>query len=112
MDKDAGQAVLRTKVKEINPLIAQILAILKRYLKNDRYRVFLYGSWASMHARPTSDIDIAILGMRPVTDAVFLKIREEIDNLPTLRSIDIVDLSRADRNFRDAVLRESEELCL
>ena len=112
MDKESGQAVLRTKVKEINPLIAQILAILKSYLENGQYRIFLFGSWASMHARPTSDIDIALLGTRPVIDAVFLKIREEIDSLPTLRSIDIVDLSRTDTKFKDAVLRESQELYL
>jgi len=112
MGKGLSETILLTKEREINPLIKEIIAILGRHLEAERYRVFLYGSWASMNARPTSDIDIAVLGEGPIDEMVFLRVREEIDNLPTLRSIDIVDLAKADREFRDAVLRESEELFL
>jgi len=112
MGKVSAETIQITKEKEITPLIEEILAVLRRQLKKNHYRVFLFGSWASLNARTTSDIDIAILGTAPINDITFLNIREEIDNLPTLRGIDIVDLSKADKEFRDAVLEESEELFL
>lgn len=112
MGKVSGEVILNTKKKEIAPLLEEILGVLRRYLEKGRYRIFLYGSWASLQARPTSDLDIAVLGSKPIDDMIFLKIKEELDNLPTLRTVDIVDLGRAEKVFRDNVLGDSEELSL
>ncbi len=112
MGRVTTETILSTREREITPLIKEVLAILRGHPETERCRVFLYGSWVSMNARPTSDVDIAVLGKGPIDEMVFLKIREEVDSLPTLRAIDIVDLGRADKEFRERILRESEELFL
>ena len=104
--------ILNARATQIESLLEDILGVLRRHLQRGRFRVFLYGSWASLSARPTSDVDIAIMGTEPVRDTIFMKIRQELENLSKLRSIDIVDLNKADREFREAVLQASEELFL
>lgn len=47
----------------------------------------LFGSRAKGTALERSDIDIAVSGV-----AQFSKFREEVENLPTLFSVDIVDM--------------------
>jgi predicted nucleotidyltransferase len=112
MDKVSTQAIRRLKEQEIRPLLEEILSVLRHYLKGGKCRIFLFGSWASLNARPTSDIDIAILGEGRIDETVFLKIKAEIDKLRTLRSIDVVDLHAVETELRDAVLMEGEEISL
>jgi len=43
-----------------------------------------------------------------VDAATMARIREELDALPTLRKIDVVDLAEADEGFRNSVLKQGE----
>ena len=74
------------------------------------YRVFLLGSWASGDAHERSDIDIAIAGPARVDPAAMLDIREACDRLPTLYTIDLVDLALVTPEFRARALRDALEL--
>ncbi|MBR4981235.1 MAG: nucleotidyltransferase domain-containing protein [Lachnospiraceae bacterium] len=47
----------------------------------------LFGSWAKGTENRHSDIDIAVVGVKDIE-----KLREDIENIPTLRSFDIVDI--------------------
>lgn len=47
----------------------------------------LFGSWAKGTENQHSDIDIAVVGVKDIE-----KLREDIENIPTLRSFDIVDI--------------------
>jgi len=69
------------------------------------YKVFLFGSRASGRAHDRSDIDIGIEGPTPVPDSVMLDIKEELEESPTLYTIDVVDFTRVPQKFR-AVARE------
>lgn len=69
------------------------------------YKIFLFGSRASGEAHDHSDIDIGIEGPTPVSESVLSDIREELEELPTLYTIDVVDFSRVPDKFR-AVARE------
>ncbi len=89
---------------EREEIIQEALGIIRRHLPDRGLKVFLFGSWAKGSAEPTSDIDIAILGPLPIDDLLLLRIREEINGLPTLRRIDVVDLNNTDERFRDDVL--------
>ena len=48
--------------------------------------VILFGSWAKGTENEHSDIDIAVVGAKDIE-----KLREDIENIPTLRSFDVVD---------------------
>lgn len=74
------------------------------------YRVMLFGSWAQGNARPGSDIDIGIFGDKPLPHRLLMNIRKKIEDVPTLRKIDIVDLSRASERFRTRALKYAKRL--
>ena len=77
--------------------------ILKKHLPRG-YKFLIFGSWSRGGALPTSDIDIGILGKKKVPHDTMMIIREEAENIPTLRSIDIVDLNAVEEGFKNSVL--------
>jgi predicted nucleotidyltransferase len=98
------------KEKNITKILDMAVRVIRKHIGRDDYKIILFGSWANLKAVPTSDIDIAVSGRAGVDYITMAKIKEEIDNLPTLRKIDVVDLSAVDEGFRKAVLREGEVL--
>jgi predicted nucleotidyltransferase len=77
---------------------------------SDDYRILLFGSWAKGNALETSDIDIGIMGKEKVPRDIMVKILEKAEEIPTLRSIDIVDLNAVGENFRKSALRHAKVL--
>lgn len=65
-------------------VIEKIVELCRSYSAN---RVILFGSRAKGTALERSDIDIAVSGV-----IRFPELREEIENLPTLFSVDIVNM--------------------
>lgn len=76
----------------------------------ESHRILLFGSWATLEAAPTSDIDIAIEGATVLDSTVMSEIHEEIDKLPTLRKIQIIDIQQVHDRFRDCVLSQGQVL--
>jgi len=96
---------------EIGETLRRVVTIARGQLAGRRYRILLFGSWARGTALPTSDLDIAI-DAPDLESATMARIREQVDELPTLRKIDVVDVGEMDAGFRrvaldDAVLLES-----
>lgn len=85
-------------------IIKKVSAIIRHYLPPQDYKICLFGSWARSGALETSDIDIGILGKKKAPFELMVKIREEVENIPTLRSIDVVDLNLVDESFKRGVL--------
>lgn len=63
--------------------------------------VILFGSWAKGTANERSDIDIAVRGVKDME-----KLREDIEDIPTLRSFDIVDIENCKNEL---LLKEIEQ---
>jgi predicted nucleotidyltransferase len=74
--------------------------IVRRHLPDPSYRVFLFGSRATGTAHARSDIDIGIEGPQAVPRAALAAIEDELDEAPTLYTIDIVDFARVSETFR------------
>ncbi len=90
---------------DIELLLNNILIIISKHLDLKKYRVFLFGSRATHKAHSRSDIDIGIEGNEPIPFDILSRIREEVDNLPTLYSIDIVDFKRVSREFYEFAMQ-------
>lgn len=88
----------------------QVAAIAARILGEPAYRTVLFGSWASGNARERSDIDIGIEGPSSVDPAAMQRIREACDALPTLYTIELVDLARVPTEFRRNALSRCLEV--
>jgi predicted nucleotidyltransferase len=82
--------------------VAQFAAsVVRRHLPDPAYLVFLFGSRAAGSAREASDIDIGIEGPAPVARSALAAIHEELEEAPTLFSIDVVDFRRLPDKFRE-----------
>lgn len=79
----------------------EVLDIIGRHIDVGAYSVFFFGSRVEGRGTDRSDIDVGIEGSRPVTQRVIDDILEEIEELPTLYKIDIVDFSSVSEKFRN-----------
>jgi len=94
------------KDKEIQHILDMIVSEIRKYVPKE-YSILLFGSWAQADASPNSDIDIAIHGPQRIDSIVMARIRQNIEELPTLRKIDVVDVHTSDEQFRKNILRET-----
>lgn len=78
----------------------EILDIVGKYLDLNKYKLFFFGSRVSGKGDERSDVDVGIEGPERIPSAAFLDIQEEVENLPTLYKVEIVDFSRVDERFK------------
>jgi len=76
-----------------------ICAVLKKYVDLQEYKVFYFGSRVLGNTDDRSDIDVGIEGKHPLLLATLANIKEDIENLPLLYTIDIVDFTNATQEF-------------
>lgn len=93
--------------KEI--IIKQIKKTIREKLPIN-FKILLFGSWVRGDALKTSDLDIGILGKKKVPWPVMVKILEEVEEIPTLRKIDIVDLNATEKKFKNNALKHAKIL--
>ena len=89
-------------------IIKKIIKTIKSFLP--KAKVFFYGSWAKGNPLPTSDLDIAIDNKKKINWDTFLDIKNKVEDIPTLRHIDIVDLNMVDKTFKKEVLETAQLL--
>lgn len=98
--------------QKVQKIADEVARIVRAITGDESFEVRLFGSWVSGKAHPHSDIDIAIDGPRPVNPVEMAQIREACERLPTLFTIDLVDLSRASGKFRDTVRGQTGSIAL
>lgn len=90
-------------------LIKTVVQLIQHELPNN-YRVILFGSWAKGNALPASDMDFGIIGEQALPWEKYLSIKRQLDSIPTLRSIDLVDMNRVDEHFKKNALAYAQYL--
>lgn len=66
-------------------------------------RVIWFGSWIDGLPASRSDLDFAIDSRKPVPAEHFARLQSRIEDLPTLYTIDLVDLRDVGDRFRENV---------
>ncbi|MCR4314638.1 MAG: nucleotidyltransferase domain-containing protein, partial [Candidatus Uhrbacteria bacterium] len=94
---------------KLEKAIQLVRDILRQELPSG-YETVLFGSWATGTARPTSDIDIGIVGDQPVPNDRMVEIRAKVEAIQTLRKIEVVDLQTTDERFRQHALEQAKPL--
>lgn len=69
---------------DIEKILEQVVLKCRKHQVSE---VILFGSWVKGTAGKHSDVDIAVKGVKDIEE-----LREDIENIPTLRSFDIVDM--------------------
>ena len=85
--------------------MAYAAVVVRRHVPDPAYRIFLFGSRAEGKAGPRSDIDIGIEGPAPVVREAMALIEEELEEAPTLYTIEAVDFARVPEMFRQVASR-------
>ena len=94
----------------IDKLKQEIEAIIGRQIDLKNCRVFFFGSRVSGQGDEQSDIDIGIDRGAPIGLDIMAKIKEEIDKLPVLYKIEVVDFYSVSDDFRRVALQYTEEI--
>ena len=84
--------------------------IFNKHLDMTVYKAFFFGSRVTGTYRPTSDIHVGLEGPEPIPLSVLEKIKVEVENLPILYKIDIVDFSTVPKEFNQVVGNNKEYL--
>jgi len=92
----------KTKLKK------EIRNIVGKYLDLSDYEVFFFGSRVKGNNFSKSDIDIGIEGPQKVPASIKLKIKEELEKLPTLYKFDLVDFKEVSNSFKEQTLSNKE----
>ena len=83
----------------------RILPVIFKYVSRGECAVFLFGSFAQNQNAKSSDIDIGIIGAKPLSNSTLLKIKEELED-KTLQGIDLTDFAATgDKEFLKLALR-------
>ncbi len=94
---------------EKEDIIKEVVLNIRHHLDKS-YKILLFGSWAKGTAIETSDLDIGILGEKEIPWETINRIKNAVKGIPTLRSIDIVDLQSIGQDFKNKVLEQAKEL--
>lgn len=70
----------------------------------------VFGSFATGRTRPGSDLDLAIVVRSGASASTLRELAQRVDQLPTIRSVDLVDLQSVSERFRRAALAEAKPL--
>jgi predicted nucleotidyltransferase len=87
-----------------------IVHIIRKYLGNaPAVNIFLFGSRAARQHIPRSDYDIGIETGTPIPFAMMGRIQADLDELPVLQRIEVVDFCRVSDAFKKEALVSVEE---
>ena len=92
----------------LEKLKREIASIIFKQLDAVAHRLFFFGSRVNGTNNERSDIDVDIEGHRRITSEKFLAIQEEIENIPTLYKIDVIDFQRITSEFREIASKHIE----
>ena len=88
----------------------EILSIVGKYLDLSQYKIFIFGSRVTGKGNDRSDIDVGIEGEIEVPSRIISKIKEDLENIRTLYTIDFVDFKRVASDFREVALQSIEPI--
>ena len=92
----------------IEKLRTDLRSIVGRRLDLAKYRLFFFGSRVTNTGDDHSDIDIGVEGAAPVPAAALSAIKEELENLPTVYKLDLVDFADVSEDFKKVALAKIE----
>ncbi len=89
-------------------LLQQIHKIIKKYLPNAK--IYVYGSYVNGNFNVSSDLDILIKNKQKISLTKYGKIINAIEDLPTMRMVDIVDFHMASKDFLEVILPDCKDI--
>ena len=86
----------------------KIAGIISRKVTLSHQKVFLFGSRANGKADARSDIDIGIEASKQIPLNIMAELKAELDDLPVLQKIDLVDFNIVNDDFKEIASQDME----
>jgi predicted nucleotidyltransferase len=86
----------------------EIKEIIGKYLDLEEYKVFFFGSRVRGDNFERADIDLGIDGPEEISVKIILEIKEDVEKIPTLYKIDVVDFKTVSEKFKKEALKYIE----
>lgn len=80
-------------------LLRNLLELARKY-QDDGLTLLVFGSFARGDQRPTSDLDLGVEWHGKRRPEIFLRLYWDVQELPTIRKIELVDFEQTDSDFR------------
>lgn len=90
----------------VDRILEEVVKIARNNLSTG-FRLYLFGSYATGKNTPHSDIDIGLETDQPVSHTEISKIKQQIDDIRTLKKIDFVYLNQTP-NLKEVAHREGK----
>ncbi len=89
------------------------MKIVKDILKHSipGHHVLVFGSRATSSFKPHSDLDLCILGNKPISFKQLAELREEFSESDLPIRVDIVDWATLSLQFRDIIKQNAIRVC-
>ena len=87
-----------------------IKEVLEKNFSGIPYCTFVFGSQANKALLKRSDIDVGIIAENKITPQQLSKISAEIEDLPMLYKVDLVNFEDTDSGFRAIAIQNIELL--
>ena len=84
--------------------LKQIRQIVRKYLPEDTYKSFIFGSRANGTNRKFSDIDLGVQGPKALSPTEYIKIKNEFDDSDIPYRVDLVDFANVSDKFKQVSL--------
>jgi predicted nucleotidyltransferase len=91
-------------------ILLWIKEVLDKNLSGISYHAFVFGSQANKMSLSRSDIDVGITSNDAITSLQLSNIYADIEELPMLYKIDLVDFKEVDDQFKSVALKNVEIL--
>lgn len=90
--------------------VKTIRQIINKFLPENSYQVFIFGSRVLGNNRKFSDIDLGINGPKPLTAKEYLNIKEAFDQSDLPYRVDLVDFMNVSDKFKQVSLLNTQSI--
>ncbi|HEX6981847.1 MAG TPA: nucleotidyltransferase domain-containing protein [Balneolaceae bacterium] len=87
-------------------LMDELYGLAEKY-RYEGVKLFVFGSFAKLDDRQTSDLDLGVAWIKERSPIVFSKLYRDVMDLPTIRKIDLIDVESVDESFRNHIMKDA-----
>ena len=84
--------------------IAIVKQIVLKHVPKNEFAVFLFGSRAASNSNSLSDIDVGIMGTKPLPTLIMADLDSDLEESIVPFKIDLIDFYQADKAFKNEAL--------
>ncbi len=93
-----------------NKFRLEIKSLIGKYLDLNKRQLIVFGSRVNGKASKWSDIDVGILGSERIPTYIMGNIKDDLEEMPILYKIDVVDFASVSQKFRNIALQSYEQI--